>query len=72
MVPISRDALAGPELVRFLAEIYVKCGNYDAAIDQIQTLLSVPSYMSVGLLRVDPIWDPIRSNPRFQRLLEGN
>ena len=44
------------------------CGEYEAAIDQIETLLSVPGYTSAAMLRVDPIWDPIRSNPRFRRL----
>jgi TolB-like protein/tRNA A-37 threonylcarbamoyl transferase component Bud32/Tfp pilus assembly protein PilF len=71
MLPISKDAFGGPAPVMRLAEIYVKCGKYDAAIDQIETLLSVPSAMSAGLLRADPIWDPIRSNPRFRRLVEG-
>jgi eukaryotic-like serine/threonine-protein kinase len=71
MVPISRDALVGAELVGFLPEIYVRCGQYEAAIDQIETALSVPSLLSAGLLRVDPIWDPIRTNPRFRRLAEG-
>jgi serine/threonine protein kinase/tetratricopeptide (TPR) repeat protein len=71
MVPISKDALEGTDLVISLAEICVKCGKYDAAIDQIETLLSVPSKISPGLLRVDPIWDPIRGNPRFRRLVEG-
>jgi serine/threonine protein kinase/tetratricopeptide (TPR) repeat protein len=71
MVPISKDAFDGPDLANNLAEIYVRCGKYEAAIDQIETLLSVPSYISPGLLRVDPLWDPIRSNPRFRRLVEG-
>jgi hypothetical protein len=48
------------------------CGEHEAAIDQIETLLSVPGDMSIGILRLDPIWDPIRSNPRFKRLVEGN
>ncbi len=71
MMPISKDAVVGTFLVRYLAEIYMMCGKYEAAIDQIETLLSVPSNMSVGMLRVDPIWDPIRGNPRFRRLVEG-
>jgi non-specific serine/threonine protein kinase len=71
MMPISRDAVVGHERVMDLAEIYMICGKYEAAIDQIETLLSVPSYISVGVLRIDPIWDPIRTHPRFRRLLEG-
>ncbi|UCH85634.1 MAG: protein kinase, partial [Candidatus Latescibacterota bacterium] len=71
VLPLSKDARMGVELANNLAEIYVKCGKYNRAIDQIETLLSVPSWISPGLLRVDPIWDPLRSNPRFQRLVEG-
>jgi len=70
MMPISKDAVLGPYLVEYLAEVYVRCGKYETAIDQIETLFSVPSDMSAGLLRVDPIWDPIRDNPRFRRLVE--
>jgi len=72
MVPISKDAIVGPDPVFGLAQIYVKCGKYEAAIDQIETLLSVPFYLSPGLLRADPLWNPLRTNPRFQRLAEGN
>jgi serine/threonine-protein kinase len=71
MMPISKDALVGAELVGFLPEIYVMCGEYEAAIDRIETALSVPSVVSAGALRVDPKWDPLRSNPRFRRLVEG-
>ncbi len=71
IMPISRDAVVGHERVVDLAEIYMMCGEYEKAIDRIETVLSVPSWISVGVLRVDPIWDPIRSNPRFRRLLEG-
>jgi serine/threonine-protein kinase len=72
MMPISKDALDGAELVKCLAEIYMMCGEHEAAIGEIETALSVPSYLSAGILRVDPLWDPIRSNPRFKRLVEGH
>jgi TolB-like protein/Flp pilus assembly protein TadD len=68
---VSEDAAVGPSLIGNLAEIYVKCGKYDAAIDQLEICLSMPSGMSVGHLRADPIWDPLRTNPRFRRLMEG-
>jgi serine/threonine protein kinase/tetratricopeptide (TPR) repeat protein len=71
MMPISRDAVVGHERLTDLAEIYMMCGEYEKAIDQIETLLSVPSAMSAGLLRVDPIWNPLRGNPKFRRLVEG-
>ena len=72
MMPISKDGIVGPDRVFDLAVIYMKCGKYEAAIDQIETLLAVPYYVSPGLLRADPVWDPIRSNPRFRRLAEGS
>jgi len=71
MIPISKDAVVGPSLIGNLAEIYLICGKHEAAIDQIETWLSVPSGISVDLLRVDPLWDPLRANPRFRRLVEG-
>lgn len=70
-LPISKDAVVGPDQVFYLAAIYMKCGRIEEAIDQIEILLSVPYYLSPGLLRADPIWDPIRTNPRFRRLAEG-
>jgi serine/threonine protein kinase/tetratricopeptide (TPR) repeat protein len=71
MIPISTDAVVGAALIGNLAEIYVKCGKYEAAIDQLGIWLSVPSGISAALLRLDPIWDPLRSDPRFRRLVEG-
>ncbi|UCC82132.1 MAG: tetratricopeptide repeat protein [Gemmatimonadota bacterium] len=70
LVPVSRDAMTGTNRVRDLALIYMTVGDYEAAIDQLELLLSIPSEMSANLLRVDPFWDPLRSDARFQALLE--
>jgi serine/threonine-protein kinase len=71
LIPISKDAVVGSSLIGNLAEIYIRCGKYDAAIDQIEKWISVPSDISFDLLRLDPIWDPLRTNPRFRRLVQG-
>ncbi|UCC71907.1 MAG: tetratricopeptide repeat protein [Gemmatimonadota bacterium] len=69
-VPVSLDAMVGPDRVRDLARIHATVGEHEAAIDQLEYLLSIPSEISPALLRVDPFWDPLRSSPRFQMLLE--
>jgi serine/threonine protein kinase/tetratricopeptide (TPR) repeat protein len=51
-----------------VAWIYSMSGKPEAAVDQIEILLARPSLLSAPLLRVDPRWDPLRSNPRFQKL----
>jgi len=70
LLPVSRDAITGPDRVLDLARIFLMAGQYEAAIDQLDYLLSIPSGMSAALLRVDPFWDPLRSNTRFQALLQ--
>jgi tetratricopeptide (TPR) repeat protein len=66
LLPISREAWRGAYRARDLAHIYVMTGEYDAAMDQLEHLLSIPSELSASLLRIDPRWAPLRTNPRFQ------
>ena len=70
LMPISKDSLVGPKPAIELAKIYTQGGETDKALDLIDELLSIPSDLSVGLLRLDPVWDPLRDHPRFQALLE--
>ncbi len=71
LYPVSKDAYIGVDRVKDLAFIYTMVGDYEAALDQIEYLLSIPGWFSVPLLRLDPIWDPLRHHPRFQKLLKG-
>jgi serine/threonine-protein kinase len=69
--PTSEDPLEGPEREEQMAIIYALLGNADEAIPILKKWIQVPSSTSItpALLRIDPIWDPIRNDPRFQQLL---
>jgi tetratricopeptide (TPR) repeat protein len=69
--PPSKDSWLGVDMVRNLAVVYAMLGEADSAVKQIRLLLSVPSWISVPGLRVDPTWEPIREDPGFQALLGG-
>ncbi len=69
LLPMSKEAWRGAWRVEDLARIYTMVGEYDAAIDQLESLLAVPSNTAVPMLRIDPTWDPLREHPRFQALL---
>ncbi len=71
ILPLSRDAYSGTAQILTLASIYSMLGEQDAAIDQLELLLSIPSDISVALLKIDPRWDPLREHPRFQALVSG-
>jgi non-specific serine/threonine protein kinase len=69
LYPVSKDFLFGPQRVEDLAHIYVLLGEYDLAIDKLEYLLSIPYWVSVSYLQLDPKWDPLRQHPKFQKLL---
>jgi tetratricopeptide (TPR) repeat protein len=70
LLPESKDAFGGPEITAGVAEVYSILGDSDRAIEILDGLLSRPSAVTVEGLKVNPIWDPLRSDPRFQALLQ--
>ncbi|HUR94307.1 MAG TPA: tetratricopeptide repeat protein, partial [Gemmatimonadales bacterium] len=67
-LPIEKDAVSGPFLQSNLALVYMAAGRHDRAIAILQRLLEVPSWITPAELRADPIWAPLRANPRFRTL----
>ena len=53
-----------------LAQIYVMVGDHERAVEQLEYLLTNPSWVSVAWLEIDPTWNPLRDDPAFQELLE--
>ena len=69
-VPVSRDEIRGATSLIALGYTAALAGNVDEAIDAFTKAVSVPSYTSRAMLRVDPILAPLRKDPRFQKLVK--
>jgi len=68
LLPISADALSGPERLLDLAKIYAASGQPQLAVEELQRLLAMPSLVSPGILRIDPAWDGLRTRDDFRQL----
>ena len=69
LLPISKDAIDGTSLAINLAQIYAWTGEKDRAIEQIAAVERVPNPLGYGLLKLHPDWDPLRGDPRFEKIV---
>jgi TolB-like protein/Flp pilus assembly protein TadD len=70
LLPEGEDALSGPKITLGLAIIYARTGEVDHALQLLDHLLTVPGGVTVPLLKLDPVWDPLRSDLRFRALID--
>jgi TolB-like protein/cytochrome c-type biogenesis protein CcmH/NrfG len=70
LLPESKDAFGGPEIAAGAAEVHAILGDNGRAIEILDGLLSRPSAVTVQTLRINPIWDPLRNDSRFQALID--
>jgi TolB-like protein/Tfp pilus assembly protein PilF len=69
MVPRSKDARDGVYLMNYLARIYALTGEKDLALEQLDLVSKIPCGPSYGGLRLDPEWDSLRGDPRFEKIV---
>ncbi len=71
LLPIEKDALAGPNFLAALAEVEARTGRAEEAVKILRKLITAPAgqVVSIARLKIDPVWDPIRNDPGFQKLL---
>jgi TolB-like protein/class 3 adenylate cyclase/cytochrome c-type biogenesis protein CcmH/NrfG len=70
LLPESQDAFDGPKSTEALAQIYAWTGELDEAFGLLDHLLTVPNGVAVPILKLDPAWDLLRKDPRFQALID--
>jgi TolB-like protein/Flp pilus assembly protein TadD len=70
-MPIEKDAIVGANFLLGLAQIEAHAGQTEEAVKLLRQLLTIPAgeYVSLTRLKIDPVWDPIRNDPGFQKLL---
>jgi serine/threonine-protein kinase len=69
LLPVTKNAIDGPEILYFYAVICAQVGEREQAIEQLKTLAQIPAGASYGELRLDPFWDPLRGDPRFDEVV---
>ena len=69
LLPVTKDSIDGAQLVQYLAVIYAWVGEKDLALEQLRIASSIPGYLSYGSLRLDPLWDPLRGEPAFEKIV---
>ena len=69
LLPVSKDAINGALLIEYLAVIYAWCGDKDHAIEQLAIVTDMPSSVNYGQLKLHPYWDPLRGDPRFEKIV---
>ena len=67
--PLADDAVDGATVLGSLAMTYAWVGDVDAAIDQLAFLATIPNGPAFGALKYDPVWDPLRADPRFTAMV---
>jgi TolB-like protein/thioredoxin-like negative regulator of GroEL len=70
LMPVSKSAIEGPVLIQYLAMIYAWTGDKDRAIERLVEAARLPgSHVTYGYLRLHPLWDPLRGDPRFEAIV---
>jgi tetratricopeptide (TPR) repeat protein len=69
LMPISKDIYDGALVLEGLAQVYTWSGEPDRAIEVLQKLVSIPSYINYARLKFHPLWKPLRGNPKFEKIV---
>ena len=69
LLPVEKDAINGVVMIKYLAMIAVWVGDKDLACEQLAVAIRPPSRLTYGQLKLLPFWDPLRGDPRFEKIV---
>jgi tetratricopeptide (TPR) repeat protein len=69
LLPVEKDSINGPLMIEYLAMIAAWIGDYDLACEQLAAAIRYPGHLSYGELKLFPFWDPLRGDPRFEKIV---
>ena len=70
LLPVEKDAINGTAMIKYLAMIAAWIGDNDLACEQLASVVRRPGDLSYGQLKLMPFWDPLRGDPRFEKIVE--
>jgi TolB-like protein/Tfp pilus assembly protein PilF len=71
LMPVSKDVYDGALVLEGLAQVYTWTNEPDRAIELLQKLVAMPSYVNYARLKLHPMWDPLRGDPRFEKIVNS-
>jgi TolB-like protein/Tfp pilus assembly protein PilF len=71
LMPLSKDVYDGALVLEGLAQVYTWTSEPDRAVELLQKLVSMPSYVNYARLKLYPIWNPLRGDPRFEKIVNS-
>jgi hypothetical protein len=69
LLPLEKDAINGPRMIAYLAMIAAWAGEKDLACQQLAVAIRPPTSITYGQLKLLPFWDPLRGDPRFEKIV---
>src|SRR5262249_1427955 len=72
LLPVEQDAFAGSDMIHFFAVICAWTGEKELALQQLALITNTPNpLLTYGRLKLDPFWDPLRGDPRFEQIVQS-
>ncbi len=69
LLPVEKDAIIGAHMIEYFAIICAWVGEKDLALEQLAVVVQLPGRLSYGQLKLHPFWDPLRGDPRFEKIV---